>query len=97
FNDFCIKVYEIIERHMDIAPEKVQNITKVMIDDDFLKKYSNIVGLDFVFNKMNKRARYEVDFKQSIKAIQLDDEFLNNAFNTFYPAIIKEVKVFCSC
>jgi acyl carrier protein phosphodiesterase len=95
--EFFAQSYKIIQSHIHIAPDKVQLLTAVMIKDNFLDNYTSIKGLDFVFDKLNKRSRYEVNFKNVLAAIEKQNESINKAFNSFYPSIIKEVNVFCSC
>jgi acyl carrier protein phosphodiesterase len=95
--DFCTKTYSIITRQIGTAPLKVKEITHRMIDDNFLQKYTTKEGLRFVFEKMNKRARFEVDFLKTLEAIEKEDKKINQLFLTFFPLMINEVKVFCSC
>jgi acyl carrier protein phosphodiesterase len=95
--EFCLHSYSIIQSHIHIAPKKVQDITSAMILDNFLEKYTSKQGLDFVFEKLNKRSRFKVDFKNVLTAIEKESESINKSFLSFYPSIIKEVNIFCSC
>jgi acyl carrier protein phosphodiesterase len=93
--DFTEKIYEIIRKHIHIAPPHTQILINKMIDDNFLFKYTNLEGLHFVFDKMNKRARFSVDFNNALSLLEKEEEFIDTHFKIFYNDLLSEVKVFC--
>ena len=95
--DFTEKIYNTLAIHLHVAPVETQILVKKMIDDDFLYKYTNREGLTFVFDKMNKRARFVVNFKNALEILDKEEEFVDTHFKIFYNQLISEVKVFCSC
>ena len=95
--DFTKKVYEIIRRNIHVAPAQTQILVNKMIEDNFLLKYTHFEGLRFVFDKMNKRARFNVNFNDALLVLEKDEDFIDIHFKKFYSDLLSEVKVFCSC
>lgn len=96
-SDFCEHVYKIIQSNLDVIPDKRRFGIQRMINDDFLRKYTTIQGLDFVFEKMEMRSKYQGNFKKATQSL-LDHEIeLDICFNEFYPDIIEKVARFCDC
>lgn len=96
-NSFCQMVYQIIGEHIHLLSGRKRNMVEHMVKDDFLMKYTNLEGMQFVFNKMSARSRYVSNFPKAIEDIEDHYEEINRLFNLFYPDLVGEVDRFCRC
>lgn len=94
---FCQMVYQIIGDHMHLLSGRKRNMVEHMVADNFLMKYTNIEGMQFVFNKMSARSRYVSNFPKAIEDIEIHYDEINRLFNLFYPDLVGEVNRFCRC
>jgi len=96
-DSFTKYVYEILDRRMDEMPKKLQKRLPEMIKGDWLTSYGTISGLSFVFDKMDKRAKFSAKFSEAPKNLLLDYEAYNEEFNQFFPEVIAFVSEQCAC
>jgi acyl carrier protein phosphodiesterase len=95
--EFCEKVYKIVLSNLDLLPSTKHSGIRRMIADDFLVKYTTIEGLDFVFEKMDLRSKYQSNFNLATKSLIDHETELDALFNEFYPDLVTEVARFCGC
>lgn len=94
---FCQMVYQVIADHMQVLSGRKWNMVEHMVADNFLMKYTNIEGMQFVFDKMSARSRYVSNFPKAIEDIEVHYDEINRLFNLFYPDLVGEVNRFCRC
>jgi acyl carrier protein phosphodiesterase len=91
-NSFNTESYRIIQKHIHIVPPLTAGMIQKMISDNFLLKYTHDEGLKFVFEKMNRRARFKVDFNDALPIFYKHYEEIENYFTAFYNELISECK-----
>ncbi len=96
-SSFTKYVYEILERRMDDMPLKLQKRLPGMIKGDWLTSYGTISGLSFVFDNMEKRAKFSAHFSEAPKSLLMNYEAYNEEFNQFFPEVIAFVNEHCAC
>ena len=96
-NSFCKMVYQVIEEHIHLLEGRNKSVVGHMISDNFLMKYTNFEGLQFVFKKMAARSRYVSNFPRAIEDIENHFDAIDMHFNVFYPDLMAEVNRFCKC
>jgi len=96
-NDFFDGIYKVVLSNLDLLSNNKRFGILRMIDDDFLRKYTTIEGLDFVFAKMDLRSKYEANFKLATQSLLAHENELDMLFMEFYPDIVNRVARFCGC
>ncbi len=68
-----------------------------MVDGNWLDSYTTIEGMDYVFSRVAKRAKFDSNILTATKdLIELEDA-LNEGFHSFFPDMQTRVKEFCGC
>ena len=75
-------VYHMIIENLNATPLHLHNRLKSMVQHRWLQQYSSLVGLQYVLDRMDKRARFESDFGTAI-----------NDFHTHYTDMQKALSV----
>ncbi len=95
--DFTQNIYDILLKHQNHFPERKKRSILNMIHNDFLMNYTNIDGLKFTFEHMDKRTKFKANFIQSLDNLEETYPHLESAFNAFFPELINEVDNYCNC
>lgn len=98
FDTFKAMVYHQITSADKVRlPEKVQGSLGRMVDGDWLKGYTTIDGMKYVFSRVAVRAKFDSNILTATDdLIALEDE-LTKLFHDFFPDIRKHVEDFCGC
>lgn len=95
--DFSNRMYYTLkERHLDL-PVKMQSYVPNMIENNWLMKYGTDEGLQYVFERMDKRTKFKSNFVNAVSHLKKDFSAYNEEFNLFFPDVIGMVDEFCGC
>jgi acyl carrier protein phosphodiesterase len=94
--DFCDKSYSTIKDHLEHVSPMTSGLINRMIDDNFLMKYTNDEGLLFVFDKLNRRAKFKVDFKTGLPIFHENYDALEQLFLPFYDKLLESCQSYIS-
>lgn len=84
------EVYELLQKHFDLLPEKTQHMLPFMIEHNWLYNYQYKEGIERVMNGMNRRTKNRAQMNLAIEdLVALDTEFEND-FTMFF----KELRTF---
>lgn len=95
--DFTQRMYQILTRRQSELPLKMQKYVPNMIANDWLQKYGTMDGLQYTFERLDKRARFPSNFKYAVGHLQADFDAFNEEFNLFFPDVQQMVLEFCDC
>jgi acyl carrier protein phosphodiesterase len=96
-NDFVNGVYKTLNKHRSHFPERRKQTMINMIDGGFLMKYTNIEGLRFTFEHLDRRTKGRGKFVQCLDNLDNTYPKLEAAFKIFFPELITEVDAYCDC
>ena len=88
FADYIDDFYKSLNRHIDILPERFQNFTPMMIEDNWLLSYATIDGIQLVLNGMNKRTKGRSKMNEATKELQDYYEAFEEDFTLFFKELI---------
>ena len=95
--DFAQKMYQLLaERQLDL-PLKMQKYVPNMIASNWLEKYGTKEGLQYTFERMDKRTKFPSNFKNAVSHLEADFDAFNEEFNLFFPDVQQMVVDFCGC
>lgn len=95
--DFTSGIYGVLPKYKSYMPSKLLNKIDLMIEDNFLMKYTTRKGLRASLNYMDKRTKFPSNFKDALLDLDENEEALNQEFNSFFPELIALVDGRCSC
>lgn len=91
FDFFQENCYRKLYENIELMPVGIRERCKSMIAHQWLMQYTNLEGLEYVFNRMNTIAKFPVDFRKILPAIETNETQLRMYFNNFYNECKSEV------
>jgi len=88
YADYIDDFYKSLNRHIDILPERFQNFTPMMIEENWLLSYASIDGIQLVLNGMNKRTKGRSKMNEATKELQDYYEAFEEDFTLFFKELI---------
>jgi acyl carrier protein phosphodiesterase len=82
--DFSSGAYSMVSAHFHHFPPKAVKIATDMIYADFLSHYTHVHGLQSVFERLEKRARFPSMFHRAASDILYEEHRLTDLFKLFY-------------
>jgi acyl carrier protein phosphodiesterase len=90
---FANKTYRQLERNLGVMPEKVAWIFERMIADNWLIGYQFEERIEYTFERLAKRVKYEHNMLNAIDDLIEHKEALNEDFKTFFPDLMTSTKL----
>ena len=90
YDVFAEKIYDLLKLKSMDFPEPAQTITHRMIQGSWLDQYKSMEGLADVMNRMNRKAKFDVQFENTLEIVQSQHDKLNALFLHFYQDISRE-------
>lgn len=91
---FSDQVYSVLDRHKAILSDRLCEMSKKMIADDFLLKYGTEDGIRRTFDRIRKRAKFEGNWSRAYDDLIANYGTIESGFDNFFPDIIASVKSF---
>jgi acyl carrier protein phosphodiesterase len=90
---FANKTYGQLERNFDVMPEKVSWIFGRMIADNWLVGYQFEEKIEYTFNRLAERVKYEHNMLRAIDDLMEHKGDLNEDFKLFFPDLMVSTKL----
>ncbi|OIQ30388.1 MAG: ACP phosphodiesterase [Bacteroidetes bacterium MedPE-SWsnd-G2] len=87
-SDFVSDFYQTLLRHQDIMPERIQQMTPFLIQDNWLLSYAKTSGIATVLTNMNRRTGYKSNMNKAIEDLQLHYSEFETEFRTYFTELI---------
>jgi len=87
-NEYVDNFYDLLEKHFDILPLRIQKMMPYMIADNWLLNYASIEGIARVLDGMNRRTKNRSGMDKAVNELE---EFYNefeNEFTLFFDELI---------
>ncbi len=82
--DFEESVYQLLNETYASFPDSAADVTQKMVAGKWLKQYQSIEGMTDVMRRMNRKAKFSVDFEKCIAVMQVNEDKINEHFLCFY-------------
>lgn len=89
---FINKIYNLLTNRVLELPEKLQKRLHLMIEDDWLMRYTTYKGLNGAFLRIEKAAAFPGNFGNAAAHLELFLEEFDDEFNQFFPDLQARVK-----
>ncbi|MCB0518258.1 MAG: DUF479 domain-containing protein [Lewinellaceae bacterium] len=90
--EFAGGVYQVLQNHLHLMPDFLQERLPLMIADDWLVRYGTEDGLRFTLSRLKLRSSAPRYFDNAVESLQKDYHLFNDEFNRFFPEAIAIVK-----
>lgn len=80
-------VYETLQEHGDILPDKVRGMLPYMIKDNWLLNYGNFHGIGQALAGISRRAKYGSRMDESVHELKDFYDELKSEFHSFLPDV----------
>ncbi|MBE9033059.1 DUF479 domain-containing protein [filamentous cyanobacterium LEGE 11480] len=90
--DFAQGVYQILHRHQDMLPAKLQRALPDMIQNDWLCSYQDLATIEYVLQRIAKRFKRPTPIAQGYTEILTHYATFETGFLTFFPELITYVQ-----
>lgn len=89
FYDFQLKdfeelAYNNLQQNLGYLPNATVAYLDRLISGKFIDSYKSLKGLEYVFERMDKRTTNKTNFPLAIKTIEKEHHLINNLFIEFY-------------
>ena len=93
-NDFVGQVYENLRRHHDVVvPHPVPMVIEKMIQEDWLRSYRTLEGIDQTLKRISRRLRHENPLGTAIEELERNHDLLQDHFHSFFPQALTRFRV----
>lgn len=86
-DDFADSFYSILLKNFSILPEKTQHIVPFLVNQNWLKSYASLEGIEKVLVGMNKRTNNHSGMDLAIGDLMEHYDALEIDFHTFFPEL----------
>ena len=94
---FAERMYQLLlDRQADL-PLKMQKYIHGMIENNWLLSYGTMEGLQYAFERIERRTKFKSNFENAVADLQKDYGLFNEEFNQFFPDVQQLVSEFCNC
>lgn len=84
---FAQNVYNTLQQHYDILPEKFAGMLPYMKEHDWLYNYRFRQGIENSFRGLTHRAKYLSDSKPVFRIFEQEYAYLQDCYNRFFPFV----------
>ncbi len=93
-DNFVIQVYENLRRHHDVGvPHPVPMVIEKMVQEDWLRSYRTVEGIDRTFKRISRRLRHENPLDTAIEELECNHDLLQDHFHNFFPQVLVRFRV----
>jgi acyl carrier protein phosphodiesterase len=93
-DQFISRVYEVLMTHRATLPARIEAMVPVMIREDWLGSYRDLIGVEKALNRLSRRVTNGDRLLGAIEEIKLHYRSLETNFLIFFPDLIHCVQNF---
>ena len=91
--DFTSNIYKLVQLNHAILPEKSAHFARYMIEYDILSEYSNLTGVQQVFNGMARRTTFLSNMEHAVKDLKEHYPLFEEEFRRFFPELQQYIAI----
>lgn len=94
FTTFKAKCYELLLAYKDLYPQKLVQITELLVKNDWYDKYRTLEGIEHTLKQMSRKTKFPNNMYMAVKALYVAEESFNREFLEFFPLLMESCKAF---
>jgi len=87
-DEFIRSVYQYLQMHNGLLPEKSRLFIQFMIRYDWLRSYHSVSGISAILLQMSGRTKSDTGFQQAREVLEKHYLEIDNHFNNFFPELV---------
>ncbi|MGM5631919.1 ACP phosphodiesterase [Apibacter raozihei] len=91
FEKFKKSCYDLVQSKELLFPTRLNDILKLLIQDDWFEKYRTFEGIEWTLYNLSKKSKFHSNMSNSLKEIYLQEKNIERQFMRFYP----QLQTFC--
>jgi acyl carrier protein phosphodiesterase len=92
--DFITRVYEVLQKHAPILPERFQSVLPRMLQQNWLACYRSLQGVEMTLERISRRIARDIHLNEAMQDIQKNYKKLERNFLVFFPDLIQFAKTY---
>jgi acyl carrier protein phosphodiesterase len=81
---YAANFYQILQEHHELLPDKIQRMSKHMIEDNWLVAYQSVQGMQRILYQMDYRSGFNSKMQYATRELQLWEADMEQEFFTFF-------------
>ena len=90
--EYTAQVYELIQRHYNLLPPRVQHLFPYMREQNWLLSYAQVQGIGKALTGMSRRAAFASGMETATEELQQHYELYAAEFAAFFPQLVQYVE-----
>lgn len=87
---FIKMVYQVLNHHSDIFPDRARSFLDWMLTADALNRYHHLMGIEITFNLMSRRGRTHAPLIGASSEIRENYDEIREGFMVFFPDLLRQ-------
>jgi acyl carrier protein phosphodiesterase len=87
-DEFVGRVYENLGQHDVAVPHPVPMVIERMVQEDWLRSYRTVEGIDRTFRRISRRLQRENPLDRAIEELERNYDLLQDHFHSFFPQVM---------
>ena len=84
---FAVTIYEVLQKHQSLLPERFQNMLPYMREQNWLYNYGSLYGAERSFSGLARRSKYLQTSATAFESFISNYEELNHCYFSFFPDV----------
>lgn len=86
---FVVRVYDLLQSHLDLLPERFQQVFPRMRRQNWLTSYGSLKGVELALTRMSGRLSGNIRLDDAMADIMTNYGYLEDNFFVFFPDLIE--------
>lgn len=91
-DEFVHQSYHALNNQQALMPPRMQQVTQLMIRDDWLGSYRQLANVGMAMDRIARRIRFENQFDGAIHEVEKHFDSLESGFLQFYPELVAHTR-----
>jgi acyl carrier protein phosphodiesterase len=87
-DEFVERTYELLRRHDERIPDEARMVIMRMINEDWLRSYRTVEGMDRTFRRMSARLAWENPLGTAVEELEANAGALRRHFRRFFAELL---------
>ena len=87
--EFINRVYDLLQKYVDILPERLKTALPQLIKHNWLKGYATLQGVEMTLERISQRFKRDVHLTDSMQDLKNSYNLLERNFMTFFPDLME--------
>ena len=87
--EFIARVYDLLQKHIDILPERLKTAMPHLLKHNWLEGYATLQGVEKTLERISQRIKRDIHLTESMQDIKGNYDLLEKNFGAFFPDLME--------